>query len=93
MDPDKNKLWFELGGEVGLEVVQDEEVEEEEEDMEEVQIFNDAKAKHHKIMTGMYIMYNVTHVIHVGEVGDTLYECNVLNSMHVREVGDTSMYL
>ena len=33
------------------------------------------------------------HVIHVGDVGDIMYECNALNSMHVREVGDTSMYL
>ena len=32
-------------------------------------------------------------VIHVGEVRDTLYECNALNSTHVGEVGDTSMYL
>ena len=33
------------------------------------------------------------HVIHVGDVGDIVYECNELKSMHVREVGDTSMYL
>ena len=65
----------------------------EEEDMEMAQIFNDAKAKHRKIMTGMYTMYNEMHVIHVGEVRDTLYECNALNSRHVGEVGDTSMYL
>ena len=37
-------------------MVQDEAVEEEEEDMEVAQIFNDAKAKHRKIMTGMYTM-------------------------------------
>ena len=37
-----------------MEVVEDEEVEEEEEDMEVAQIFNDAKVKHRKIMTGMY---------------------------------------
>ena len=43
-------------GEVGLQVVEDEEVEEEEEDMEVAQIFNDAKAKHRKIMTGIYTM-------------------------------------
>ena len=49
-------MWFELGGEVGLEVVEDEEVEEEEEDMEVAQIFNDAKARHRKIMAGMYTM-------------------------------------
>ena len=33
------------------------------------------------------------HVIHVGDIGDIVYECNPLNSMLVREVGDTSMYL
>ena len=49
-------MWFELGGEVGLEVVEDEEVEEEEEDMEVAQIFNDAKARHCKIMMVMYTM-------------------------------------
>ena len=37
-------------------MVQDEDVEEEEEDMEVAQIFNDAKTKHRKIMTGMYTM-------------------------------------
>ena len=51
-----NKTWLELGGEVGLEVVQDKDVEEEEEDMEVAQIFNNAKVKHRKIMTGMYTM-------------------------------------
>ena len=62
----------------------------EEEDLEVTTIFNDAKAKHCKIMTGMYTMYNVTHVIHVRDI---VYECNALNSTHVREVGDTAMYL
>ena len=71
-----------------MEVVEDEEVEEEEEDMEVAQIFNDAIAKHCKIMTGIYTMY-----IHVREVGDILYKCNALNSMHVGEVRDTSLYL
>ena len=37
-------------------MVEDEEVEEEEEDMEVAQIFNKAKVKHRKIMTGMYTM-------------------------------------
>ena len=36
-------------------MVQDEDVEEEE-DMEVAQIFNNAEAKHRKIMTGMYTM-------------------------------------
>ena len=35
-------------------MVSDEEVEEEEEDMEVAKIYNDAKDKHRKIMTGMY---------------------------------------
>ena len=39
-------MWFELGGEVSLEVVEDEEVEEEEEDLKNAKIFNDAKEKH-----------------------------------------------
>ena len=47
-------MWFELGKEVGLEVVSDEEVEEEEEDLEVAKIYNEAKDKHRKIMTGMY---------------------------------------
>ena len=48
-------------------MVEDEEIEEEETDMEVAQIFNDAQAKHHKIMTDMYKMYSVLHVIHVGD--------------------------
>ena len=47
-------MWFELGNEVGLVVVSDDEVEEEEEDVEVAKIYNDAKDKHRKIMTGMY---------------------------------------
>ena len=46
-------MWFELGKEVGLEVVSDKEVEEEEEDLEVAKIYNEAKDKHRKIMTGM----------------------------------------
>ena len=65
-------------------------VEEEEEDLEVAKIYNEAKDKHRKIMTGMY---NLKHVIHVGDVEDIVYECNALNSMHVREVRDTSMFL
>ena len=61
--------------------------------MEVAQIFNDAKARHHKIMTGMYTMQNIMHVIHVGEVRDILYEYNALNSMYVGDVGDTCFYL
>ena len=49
-------MWFELGEEVGLCVVKDEEAEEEEQDLEVKAIFNEAKNKHHRIMTGMYTM-------------------------------------
>ena len=73
-------------------MVSDEVVEEEEEDLEVAKIYNEAKDKHRKIMTGMYI-YNVMHVFHVGDVGDIVYECNALHSMLVGEVRDTSMYL
>ena len=47
-------MWFELGEKVGLEVVSDDVVEEEEEDLEVAKIYNEAKNKHRKIMTGMY---------------------------------------
>ena len=36
-------MWQELGGEVGLEVIEDEEVEEQEEDLEVKKIFEEAK--------------------------------------------------
>ena len=47
-------MWFKLGEKVGLEVVSDDVVEEEEEDLEVAKIYNEAKDKHRKIMTGMY---------------------------------------
>ena len=56
VDPDAHRSWFELGAELGLDIVDDEEVEEEvdriEEDEEVAQIYEDAKDKHRKIMTG-----------------------------------------
>ena len=57
-DPDKNKTWFELGADIGLEIVEDEEVEAEAEvdqieaDEEVAQMYEDAKKHHRKIMTG-----------------------------------------
>ena len=55
-DPDKYKSWFELGVDIGLEIVDDEEVEAEvdqiEADEEVVQMYKDAKEHHRKIMTG-----------------------------------------
>ena len=55
-DPDKNKTWFELGADIGLEIVEDEEVEAEvdqiEADKEVARMYEDAKKHHRKIMTG-----------------------------------------
>ena len=55
-DPDKHKSWFELGAEIDLEIVDDEEVEAEvdqiEADEEVARIYEDAKQHHRKIMTG-----------------------------------------
>ena len=71
---------------MGLEVIEDEEVEEE--DLEVKKIFEDTKAKHRRIMTGMHTN-NVLNCTHVEEVEDVEYECNSLNSIHVRDVEDT----
>ena len=55
-DPDKNKSWFELGADIGLEIVDDEEVEAEVDEIEANEevawIYEDAKQCHRKIMTG-----------------------------------------
>ena len=55
-DPDKHKSWFELGVEIDLEIVDDEEVEAEvdqiEMDEEVARIYEGAKQRHRKIMTG-----------------------------------------
>ena len=49
-DPDKNKSWFELGADIGLEIVDDEEVEAEvdeiEADEEVAWVYEDAKKQH-----------------------------------------------
>ena len=54
--PDKHKSWFELGADIGLEIVDHEEVEAEvdeiEADEEVAWIYEDAKQRHRKIMTG-----------------------------------------
>ena len=54
-DPDKNKSWFELGADIGLEIVDDEEVEAEVDEIEAneevARIYEDAKQHHRKIMT------------------------------------------
>ena len=55
-DPDKHKTWFELGADIGLEIVDDEEVEAEvdqiEADKEVAWMYEDTKKHHRKIMTG-----------------------------------------
>ena len=55
-DLDKHKSWFELGADIGLEIVDDEEVKAEvgeiEADEEVAWIYEDAKQRHRKIMTG-----------------------------------------
>ena len=53
-DPDKHKSWFELGADIGLEIVDDEEVEAEVDEIEAdkvARIYEDAKQHHRKIMT------------------------------------------
>ena len=70
-DPDKYKTWFELGADIGLEIVDDEEVEGEvdqiEVDEEVARMYEDAKELHRKIMTGGFKW------IHVEDVEDTVY--------------------
>ena len=55
-NPDKYKSWFELGADIGLEIVDDEEVEAEvdqiEADEDVARMYEDAKERHRKIMTG-----------------------------------------
>ena len=56
---DAHHSWFELGAEVGLEIVDDEEVDRMEEDEEIVRIYEIAKDKHRKIMTGRFKLNTV----------------------------------
>ena len=74
--PDKHRSWFELGADIGLEIVDDEEVEAEvdqiEVDEEVTGIYKDAKDKHRKIMTGGFKL-NKYCTIHVEDVEDTVY--------------------
>ena len=55
-DPDKYKTWFELGADIGLEIVDDEEVEGEVDQIEVDEVvarmYEDAKERDRKIMTG-----------------------------------------
>ena len=58
-DPDRNTSWFELGERAGIEIVDEEEVDAEvqeiEEDKEVKRIYNDAKDKHRRMLTGTCI--------------------------------------
>ena len=57
-DPNHNTSWFELGEMAGIEIVDEEvdaEVEEIEEDKEVERIYNDAKDKHRRMLTGTCI--------------------------------------
>ena len=58
-DPDRNTSWFELGERAGIEIVDEEEVDTEvqeiEEDKEVERIYNDAKDKHRRMLTGTCI--------------------------------------
>ena len=58
-DPDHNTSWFELGERAGIEIVDEEEVDTEvqeiEEDKEVECIYNDAKDKHRRMLTGTCI--------------------------------------
>ena len=76
---------------MGLDVVDDADVEAEEEDLEVKRVFDAAKEKHRKIMTGTDVI--VVNSMHVGEVEDTLYKCYALNGTNVGEVEDASMYI
>ena len=75
-DPDKNKSWFELGAEISLDIVDDEEVEADvdqiEADEEVAWIYEDAKKHHRKIVTGGF-KWNKYCTIHVKDVEDTVY--------------------
>ena len=58
-DPDHNTSWFELGERAGIEIVDEEEVDTEvqeiKEDKELEPIYNDAKDKHRRMLTGTCI--------------------------------------
>ena len=92
-DPDRNTSWFELGERAGIEIVDEEEVDVEvqeiEEDKEVEHIYNDAKDKHRRMLTGTCIfsvegiegtVYGILYfksygymLLNVGGVEGTLY--------------------
>ena len=68
-DPDCNTSWFELGERAGIEIVDEEEVDAEvqeiEEDKEVKRIYNDAKDKHRRMLTGTCIFSVLLKVLKV----------------------------
>ena len=68
------KSWFELGADIGLEIVDDEEVEAEvdeiEVDEEVAWIYEDAKQCHRKIMTGGFNEINTVNGMHGEDIED-----------------------
>ena len=79
------KSWGEMGERVGLEVVNDEEVEWEEEDREVEQIIRKGKEMKRKLATGIWIVFDVRQV----KQCTVQYMCKiiVLILMHVEHVG------
>ena len=65
--PDHNTSWFELGERAGIEIVDEEEVDAEvqeiEEDKEVERIYNDAKDKHRRMLTGTCIFSVLSKVL------------------------------
>ena len=96
-DPDANKSWYELGEEVGLEIVDDDEEEEkmqkEEEDKEVACIFKESKRRHEQMLRGMCVKRVKRNKIHVlivfllklKESKVPVYKVNKQVGTHVKE--------
>ena len=67
-EPDRNTSWFESGERAGIEIVDEEEVDAEvqeiEEDKEVERIYNDAKDKHRRMLTGTCIVEGVEGTVY-----------------------------
>ena len=78
--------------EVGLDVVDNEEVEAEvhkiEEDEEVARIYEDAKDKHRKIMTGGFKSNTVLQLFMSKTSKIQCMQCDALNGTHVKDVED-----
>ena len=77
---------------MGLDVVDDEEVEVEvhriEEDEEVARIYEDAKDKHQKIMTGGFKSNTVLQLFMLKMSKIQCMQCDALNGMHVKDIED-----